>query len=241
MTQLVLFCLLVFSTIILLFQVFNLWESDRIFASGKQNSEANQVSVGLPLLEQSIEMQPNEPYFYEELAVTDARIAAALSQNHQATEAAQFVHSSVELSNQMLAMNPVNLNFYKSTARIYSLLALVDPTYIGQSLQTLYKARELAPTDAKIQYNIALLELNTNQHDQGLKDLLTAVVMKKNYIQARQSLASEYEKTKQWELAKEQYHYILENILPSDQASLEQLQFIATASAQTETKSAILK
>ncbi len=235
-TQIVSLCLLFFISLATVYQVYNLWNSDHVFAAGKQNSEANQVNVGLPLLEQAIQMAPYEPYFYEELGVTDARIAAALSESKNATQAGEFTQRAIDVSKVMIEMNPVNLNFYKSQARIYSLLAQVDPQYITQALASLEKAHELAPTDPKIMYNIAQIELNVNQRAQGLHDLATTIQMKPNYIQAHLSMASENLKDNELDQAKIQYQYILKNIQSDDQTSIDGLKFIATSSAKAVNK-----
>ncbi len=231
-TQIVLLCLLSFMSLVLLFRVYNMWESDYLFATGKQNSQANQVNVGLPMLQQAVMMSPDEPYFYEELAVTDARIAAALGTNNNATAAAQFAKNSIDLSDQMLEMNPVNLNFYKSKARIYSLLAELDPKFIETAKSALQKARTLAPTDPKLMYNIALIELGQDLKEQGIMDLQKVLEMKPNYIQPRLSLAAEYLQANKLTEAKEQYEYILKNIQSSDPTSIEALKKIATASGK---------
>ncbi len=233
MNQIIFLCLLLFVSLALVFHVYGMWNADYIFAQGKQNSEANQVNVGLPLLEEAVTIAPDEPYYIEELAVTDARIAAAFADSNSATEAAQFEQRSVALTEQMLQMNPVNLNFYKSSARIYSLLAVFDEQkYIGKALDTLHKASTLAPTDPKLVYNTGILELNTGHTAQGLKDLERSAQMKPNYIQARLSLGNEYLRAGQLEAAKAEYEYILKNIQANDPTSTDRLKFIATASAQ---------
>ncbi len=237
-TQIVVYCLLFFISLALLFRVYNMWESDRVFAEGKQNSQANQVNVGLSLLQQSVLMSPDEPYFYEELAVTDARIAAALGSNENATAAAQFAQSAIDLSNQMIAMNPVNLNFYKSRTRIFSLLSQLDPKFIEKARENLVTARTLAPTDPKLLYNIALIDLGMDKRDEGIAELKQVLEMKPNYIQPHLSLAAEYEKDGKLDMAKSEYEYILKNIQQADPTSIEKLKQIATASAKIATASA---
>jgi len=226
--QVVVLCLLFFVSFVLFIRIYNMWESDRIFALGKQMSQANQINIGLPLLEQAVLMAPDEPYFYEELAIVNALIAAALSTNNSSTVAAQFTKRSIDLSNQMIAMNSVNLNFYKSQARVYSQLVDVDAQYIGKAKESLLAATKLAPTDPKLVYNIALIELSDGNRNQGLQNLQKSISMKSNYIQPRLSLAAEYEKDGKEAEAITQYEYILENIQASDPRSIERLTFLRT-------------
>lgn len=223
MTQIVCLCILFFFILSLLFSVYEMWEADRLFAAGKQQSQSNKVNVGLPLMEQAVQISPGEPYFYEELAVTDARIAAAFAVNQNATASAEFAKKAITNADQLIQLNSANPNYFKSQARIYSLLAQLDPRFLQLALQSLQKALVLAPTDPKVMYNIALIQLNTNNRVEGIKTLEETIKMKSNYLQARLSLAAEYEKDGKIPAAKEQYQYILKNIQNTDPTSLEKL------------------
>ncbi|CAN5267521.1 hypothetical protein BH10PAT2_BH10PAT2_0960 [soil metagenome] len=236
MNQIIFICLLFFVSLALVFHVYGMWQADYIFAKGKQNSEANQVNVGLPLLEQAVENSPGESYYYEELAVTDARIAAALQGSNNATEAAQFKERSLDLSQQMIEMNPVNLNFYKSQARIYSLLTVFDLKYAQSAIEILQKARTLAPTDPKLLFNISVLELNSGDTEKGLRDLKSAIELKPNYIQARLNLAEYHMSINQLDQAKSELDYIIKNINDVDPQTLNDLAQIASMSAKTATQ-----
>ncbi len=80
-----------------------------------------------------------------------------------------------------MAANPVHLNYLKSRIKIFLLLSNLDPGYIKQALDTTLRAIKLAPTDAKLYYNLGLIYNQLVQKELAKQTLLTALELKPNY------------------------------------------------------------
>jgi len=130
---------------------------------------------------------------------------------------------AITSSDRSLKISPYNLNFWKNRTRLFYSLAEIEEKYTQQALESLLMANKLAPTDAKIVYNLALVYAKLNQEETAIKTLEEAVNLKPNYDQARYALALFYEKKDEIDKAKEQLNYILEKINPSHEAALEKL------------------
>jgi O-antigen ligase len=94
-------------------------------------------------------------------------------------------------------MNQYHLNYYKSRAKVYLSLATIDPTYYTRAIREIEQALALAPTDAKLAYNLGLVETRTGDY-QGAETAFTrALTLKPNYADAYYAQTLLYEETKQ--------------------------------------------
>lgn len=166
--------------IILLFTVYglrftvNLWRADYQFNLGRNYLKANQLPAGLTFMQKAITLSPHEPLFRSEYAEGLAKLAYA----YESTPAAQL---ALAQSDQVLAANPVHLNYLKSRIKIILLLSNLDPGYIQQALDTTLQAIKLAPTDAKLYYNLGLIYNQLGQKELAKQTLQTALDLKPNY------------------------------------------------------------
>lgn len=124
--------------------------------------------------------------------------------------------------------------FWKSSVRVYYLLAQIDQRYYQDALQSILKAQALAPTDAKIGYNVGVMYGHNGQFDKGIEALSKTVVMKPNYRDAYYARALFYRqlaeqatgtaKTDQQNKANADLQYILTRINPTDEEVKKLLQ-----------------
>lgn len=213
--------------------VITMWTADVAYTKGKQYIQAGQPTVGLDLLQTAVRQSPQEALFYDELANTYSGYAAQLAQQ-DATTAAQLAQAAIVATDTTLALNPRHLNFHKSNARVYITLAELESKYLQQAKQALSTAIDLAPTDAKLMYNLGLVQIALDEDDVGLATIEKSVQMKPNYLAARLELAKQYEQRQEWNKATDQYQIILSEIVPGDtdvQAKLNAIE--ASASAQS--------
>lgn len=210
--------------IYLLFIIVNMWRADATYKIGKDLMQQNQLVEASKFLEKAIRQSPSEPTFYDALSTNYSQLANALLVSGQATLAGQVADRSVEISQKTIKLNPRHLNFYRNQARVYIYLSEIDPKYLNKALEALDNAQILAPTDAKIMYNRALIV--QQQGDANLaKDLLIKTIeMKPNYDAARDKLAGIFEAEGQTDLAKEQYEFILKFITPENQIIKQKIQ-----------------
>jgi len=162
------------ATLWLLFQISQYWQADYYLNQGIKMEQAGRYETSQEYLQKAIKLRSNEAFYYDKLALT----LAGLSLTNQAVEA----------SNQALLLSPYQLNFYRDRAKMFFILSQINPSYLGQALETVLKAIELAPTDAKLYYNAGLMYGSLGEAEKGEYFLRKAVELKPNYNQAKQLL-----------------------------------------------------
>jgi len=226
-----------FAVLLGLIAVWRTWRADYLFASGKNLNQSQQYSDGVESLENAYQLGGNEGIFAEELGETYSWLSAAFSDANQASPAAIYRAAAKEKADEMIADNPHNLNFYKTKTRILATLAPQDPDLLNEAEETLIKASELAPTDPKVRYNLALIRLNQGKTDQSIVDLEQTVLMKPNYEEARMTLAKLYAIQNNPQKAIEQYRYVLDKIQPANTLAQSGIASIEAELATASTKS----
>jgi len=213
--------------------IFRYWSADTDFTAGKSALREGQLREGFAKLEQAISKNPQEALFLDTLASEYASYAVQFAQAGQATTAAQLATHSVTYIRKTLELNSRQLNFYKTSARSLILLSQFDDQYLQAAQEVLTSARELAPTDPKVIYNLGLVEIGLGNQEKGVSLLKETIQLKPNYDTVRAQLALEYEKTGEYQQALEQLKYIVEYINPN---ALDVQQKIASLSAQLQKK-----
>ena len=111
---------------------------------------------------------------------------------------------------------------------MYIKLAEIDPNFLIIASESLGETVILAPTDAKLFYNLGLTYLRIGDTKMAADTLRATINMKSNYRNARFALALIHIDNDETEKASEQLKYILENISSSDKLvkqELEELEF----------------
>lgn len=220
--RLVMIFILLFTSYFL-FALGRYWYADTRFALGEKLNKSSEANQAFPFLQKAISLRPSEPLYHDELSLVAANLAVSATKQEQATLSAQLIDLAISSSDRSLKISPYNLNFWKNRTRLFYSLAEIEGKYTQQALESLLVANELAPTDAKIVYNLALVYAKLNQEETAIKTLEEAVNLKPNYDQARYALALFYEKKGEIDQAKEQLDYILEKINPNHETALEKL------------------
>lgn len=221
--------ILFFSVLFALYSILKLWQADYYFARGKKYYKANYLINSLADLEKALKLNPREALYHNQLAQAAAKLAAVYHQT-EATRSAQIVERLKNLAVQevktTLDLNSVHLNFYKSTAKTYLFLSIIDPSFKNKALEVLEKATQLAPTDAKIFYNLGVLYQQLDNLKKAQKAYELAVNLKPDYRRVRIELAKLYQQTGQTQKAKAQLLFILEKINPNDKLAQKLLKDI---------------
>lgn len=204
-------------TIMMTNKIFNIWRADKAYATGKAYIQANYATQGLEELRAASELRPKEALYHDQLANVYSKIAIAFAQQDQSTKSAEFKQAALNELTLTIQLNPRHLNFHKSRARVLITLAQIEPTLLIQAQTALVTAIKLAPTDAKLMYNLGLIEISVDQIAAGVKTLAATIVMKPNYEAARVALGKQYEAQHQNQLALEQYQYIYDHITQNNQ------------------------
>jgi len=220
--QLAIISLILLSTIYYLLSTIRYWYADVRFALGEKLSKGGQTNQAFTELQKAVQIRP-EPIYCDELGITAAELAVAAFQQKQATLSAQLTKFAIKESDNALKISPYNVNFWKNRTRLFYALAEIDPKYNQEALKSLLKAYTLAPTDAKIAYNLGVLYSKLGQEETALQILEKTVALKPNYDQARYALGLFYEKQGKIDKAKEQFQYIIEKINPNYEPVVEKL------------------
>jgi len=207
----------------LLISTLKYWYADTRFALGEKLNKSSEANKAFSFLQKAIAIRPSEPIYYDELSLSAANLAVSAAKQQEATLSAQLIDLAITSSDRSLKISPYNLNFWKNRTRVFYSLAEIEEKYTQQALESLLVANRLAPTDAKIVYNLALVYTKLNQQETAIKTLEEAIKLKPNYDQARYALALFYEQKGEIDKAKEQLNYILEKINPNHETALEKL------------------
>ena len=179
--------IVIFSTLYLLFSIFQLWYADTLFSKGEKANEAGSPGKAYNYLVTAVGLNKTEPLFKSELANAAASSALAL-QNEDATLSAQLKDESITYLENVLAENPNNISLWRSTIRTYFELSTLDKKYIDKTLDALDKAISLAPTDPKLYYNKGLVLLSEGKKDEAVKSFQKALELKPNYLEVHNQL-----------------------------------------------------
>lgn len=212
----------------------NLWFADQDYSMGYNLNRAQEYVAAHTYLENAVKLAPQEDLFKNELSLNLATLGVLLNQQNQSTQAAAFIERSTQLSDEVVAKHPKNVVFYKTRIQTFFVLAQVNPAYFKEALESIRKARALAPTDAKIAYNEGLLLGQNGNTDEGIAALQESIELKPNYRDPRYAMAIYFQekadketdvakKEKLLANAKTQLEYILKNINPSDTQTEELL------------------
>jgi len=170
--------------IIFIFQLIVFWKADTAYALGYNYDRAGAYDTAYPHLTKAVQLRPAEPVFKDELSINLATLATALIQNNNATAGAQLANSALTLSKEVTSKHPNNVVFLKTSVRVYYLLAQIDNKYYQNALQAILSAQKLAPTDAKISYNVGVMYGHTGQFDKAIEELSKTIKLKLNYRDA---------------------------------------------------------
>lgn len=218
--------------LMMLYQTYQQWWADRLFVKAKQLYQSGQYELALDHFAAAISARPTEALYYDELAMDYGKLAVELDESGQATAATQLAETAIKASDYALTLNPRHLNFYKTRARIYIGLAQINPSYLQKAIETLESAIKLSPTDAKLYYNLALVQSANNDLTNSLVTLQKTVELKPDYLTARFELGKQWEEAGELDKARAEYEHILTNLSPDNPEVSARLQKLATSSAQ---------
>lgn len=210
-------------SLILLFKIYSYWYADVAYAVGTVYFNSGEYQTGIEKQLQAIEKSPKEALFYDTLSDNYAKLAVHFATANEATLAAQLLNESLKASNTAITLNSRHLNFYKTRARVLVTLSQIEEPLLDEAKKTLEVARQLSPTDPKLVYTLAVVELTTENSQKGKELLEKAIELKPNYERARWKLSEVLEAEHKYLEAIEQMQYILDNITPENQEAQERI------------------
>lgn len=221
----------------------NFWQADQAYSLGSNLSRAGEYDSAYLKLQEATSKAPFEPVFKDELAGNDAILAISLlsslsdddkTASRQAEIAQSLARESIIATTQVTDEHPNNVVFWKTKVRVFYTLSQVDSKYTKLALEAIKKAQELAPTDARVSYNLALIYGQINEIDNAISTLKETVKLKPDYIDAHYALGLFYRQLatdkngrvineELEEKAVAEMNYILKNIDPNNEDAKEAL------------------
>jgi putative inorganic carbon (hco3(-)) transporter len=167
----------------LLLLVINTWRADRLFKIGQDASELGNPGKAYNNLSEAIEKRPFDPFYRSELGYAAASAAIALEET-DATLSAHLKEQANLETELGLSISPNNTSLWRTAIRTYFELSASDESYNQKTVDTINKTIELAPTDAKLYYNKAVILGQLERNDEAMEALNQAIKLKPNYREA---------------------------------------------------------
>ncbi len=207
-----------------LFFLSRYWYADTLFAEGKLQNDADNFTHAREILIKATKYSPKEAIYYDELSEATSGIALNLSESANEDAAKQFALTSIKESARAVELSSSNLNIRRNRARLFIRLSIIGPTYLVGAKETLIEAVKLAPTDAKLFYNLGLTLARLGETNEAIEILEKTIEMKANYRNARFAQALLLIDVSRNEEAISELTYILEKISSEDELVRLQLE-----------------
>ena len=186
--------------ILSLFYPAKLFLSDLTYAKGKTCLDASRPTEAIPPLIRATNYRPKEALFHSSLGEAYALLALGSFQSKDQTQLAlvqKYESLAVTEAEITRSLNPYHLNYFKSRAKIYLTLAVINPQYNEKGALELEEARALAPTDPKLAYNLGLVYTRLSKAQTAEENFRAAIALKPNYADPYYALTLLFEQTKQ--------------------------------------------
>jgi len=219
-------CLLIGSGFIL-FALISYWNADIAYATGSNLNKAGSYQEAYPELVKAVNMESSEPVYKDELAINMGTLAEALYLQKDSAEGAKLSKQAIALDDEVVSNHPNDIVFWKNRVRLFYTLSQGDPahekSYLAEALKAISKAKELAPTDAKISYNLGVLVGQRGEPQNAIKILTDTIKLKPDYRDAYFALGLFYHEVGENQKAIYTYQFILKNLDPNDKQVKETL------------------
>ncbi|MFH1187017.1 MAG: O-antigen ligase family protein [Candidatus Levyibacteriota bacterium] len=196
--QLIVIVIVIGTSLFMIYKLYSYWNADRAYAYGLNLNRIGQYQDAYAYLHKALEKRPNEPVFKNENAINNTMLAVAMLSNtdNQSTDSAKIAESliqeAVKDTNEVTLNYPSNVVFRKTQTRIFYTLSQVDQRYLPLALEAIKRAQKIAPTDANISYNLAVLYGQNGLVDETIAALETTVKLKPDYRDAYYALGVFY-------------------------------------------------
>lgn len=212
----------VYTTILII----NYWNADISYSLGKSYNSVPKPDMAIENLLKAIRLSPSEAIYYGELADSYTTVAMAYGQTNNASSAANFTSQAIAAIQRAISLSPSNVNIRRVEFGIYVKLSTVDEKYLGLARDSLMETIKLAPTDAKLYYNLGVADANLGDYEKAVSSFEKSIELKPNYADARVQYAALLVHLKRNNEAKEQLTYILEKIDPLNSTARQALENI---------------
>lgn len=216
-----------FIAIILLYSTVRYWYADILYTKADILAREGKLIDSVQSISSAIKLSPYEAIYYDELGSRFADIALVYANQKDENNAKRFSEKAFEEIAKAEDLSPNNLNILRNKARVAIKLSDINPVYILDAKKALEKGIQMAPTEAKLYYNLSLTYYRIGDISKTVDILKKTIELKANYKDARYAYAAILSDMGDTDQAIEQLKYILEKIDPNDsrvQTELEKLE-----------------
>ncbi|MDD4938005.1 MAG: O-antigen ligase family protein [Candidatus Shapirobacteria bacterium] len=182
--------------LILIVKNINFYLADIFYNKSIKHDHANNYQTSYQLINQSLNLRPNEPEYLVQTANLSAKLAIT-------TKEAKYIDDAINYINQAIKISPANISFWQQRAQIFYYLTSLNNQYFQESINSLLQITTLAPTNAKNFFTIGQFLESANFVDQAIPYYQKAIELKSNYDHAYFALGQIYFNKKEYILAKE--------------------------------------
>ncbi len=193
--------------------------ADITYSKSETYDSQNNYQQALVFAQISHQFNPKEPLYIDKLATIYSKIALS-------TKKQEDIDKTIEYSNLAISISPANIGFWKQRAQAYLYLSGIDTKYFPEAIDSLSKANQLAPTDAKIPYITGQFLETANLKDKAIPYYQQAIKLKPNYDHAYFALGKIYLTQKNNQLAKENLQKTIDYSYPTNTQAQELLKTI---------------
>jgi lipoprotein NlpI len=194
-TKKLLIPIIILFSLYLINQIVSSYLADIYFSKSETKDSHQEYQLAYQLISQANQIQPKEPNFYINLALLSAKMAIL-------TKDQQYTDQAIKYADLSVASSPANINFWKQRAQVYYYLSSLNSEYFTQVIKSMLQASKLAPTDAKIYFNLGQFLESASLTDDAAIYYQKAVDLKSNYDYAYFALAQIYYHQKKYDLTK---------------------------------------
>lgn len=204
-------------SLFLLFSIIRGWIADFYYADGYHASRTNEYTRSYDSLKKAINLNSQEPVYYDEFSYAAATVAVGLSDDKDKSLSKTLTEEAILASDNAVSISPYNVNFWKSRTRVFYTLSQLDPKYLDISLSSIEKSSDLSPTDPKVRYNLALIYDSKGEKEKAIQEMENALKLKPDYREAYIAQALLYSKYGDKGKASASAQFVLDKIDPNDE------------------------
>lgn len=183
----IIFCVAL-SSAYFIFLISRYWYADVLYARGSRMEKQGLYNEAFTTLQEATKLNSSEPNYHDELAFISSQMTVLAYSQKQNDIVNQLANQAIYQSDLAMKQSPKNLNYYRTRAKIYYNLARIDPIYLNDAEKILITASQMAPTDAKIIYNLGLVYYQKGDKQKSLETLQKAFKLRPPYHEVRQAI-----------------------------------------------------
>jgi putative inorganic carbon (HCO3(-)) transporter len=212
-----------FSALVFLLYFINYWRADMLYSVARSQNSTGRPDLAIATIGNAINLQPNQAIYFGELASSYSTIAMAYEQSEDATNAAKFSALAQNSIENAVRISPANINIRRQMFGVFVRLSTINEDYLVKAKDSIKETIKIAPTDAKLHYNLGIAEANLNLTNDAINSLKRSVELKPNYADARIEYAALLVHLKRTQEAKSELQYVLEKIDPGNEIAKQAL------------------